>query len=60
MNEELPEELFIIATYHSRIEKSYDRAKKEVEWSLNKIFKELLVEDQIKEKYESISKIVFE
>ncbi|CAD8160045.1 unnamed protein product [Paramecium octaurelia] len=60
LNEELPEELYIIAVYHSRIEKSYDRAKKDVEWNVNKIFNELLVQDQIKEKQYQINQAVFD
>ncbi|CAD8065742.1 unnamed protein product [Paramecium sonneborni] len=49
LNEELPEDLFIIAAYHSRIEKSYERTKKEVEWNVDNILNNLLIEQQIKE-----------
>ncbi|CAD8157689.1 unnamed protein product [Paramecium pentaurelia] len=60
LNEELPEELFIIATYHSIIEKSDDRTKKEVEQNLNKIFNELLIETQLIQKQKQISQNVFD
>ncbi|CAD8055766.1 unnamed protein product [Paramecium primaurelia] len=57
---ELLEELFIIATYHSRIEKSYDRTKKEVEYNLNKIFNELFIEIELIQKQKQISQTVFD